>query len=301
MKHEVIPDVPALRVRDGLQLHWRDWLLQSPRGTVLLVHGLGEHVGRYEHVAERLNGWGWSVSGYDHRGHGRSPGQRGGLVRDDDLMHDLAFAIDRVRTRSPRTPLMVLGHSMGGLLVAKLGAGLCEPKETRPAWARSVDGLVLSSPALEAHLSLLDKLLLNSVAKMLPDVSQSNGIRLTHLSRDPQVVAAYKADPFVHDTITGRLARFLVEGGTQVLKHAPNWQIPTLLVYASHERVVNPRGASRFAQTTPSGVVSSLAFPKLAHEIFNEPEKDQVFEVLQGWLEGRLSALANKSPAINAA
>ncbi|HJV95044.1 MAG TPA: alpha/beta fold hydrolase, partial [Albitalea sp.] len=112
----------TLTTADGLALHLRHWPVAGPaRGTVLIVHGLGEHIGRYAHVAERLNGWGWSVVGFDHRGHGRSAGALGRLNRDDDLLRDLALVIDAVRAHATG-PLVLLGHSLGGLVAARFVA-----------------------------------------------------------------------------------------------------------------------------------------------------------------------------------
>ena len=114
---------------DGLALHRRAWPLTAARGTVLIVHGLGEHIGRYAHVAALLNRWGWRVVGHDHRGHGASDGPHGSLTKADDLLRDLALAVDAVRAAHPTEPLLLLGHSMGGAVAARfvaegVGAGV---------------------------------------------------------------------------------------------------------------------------------------------------------------------------------
>ena len=120
---ELRPVLPGQRVtHDGLALHLRQWPVADARGTALIVHGLGEHIGRYAHVAAHLNAWGWSVVGYDQRGHGRSEGPRGRLGADDSLLRDLALVIDAVRA-SHGGPLLLLGHSMGGLVAARFVAG----------------------------------------------------------------------------------------------------------------------------------------------------------------------------------
>jgi len=110
---------PTLTTADGLTLRLRDWPLDGARGSVVIVHGLGEHIGRHAHVAAHLNDWGWRVVGYDQRGHGASEGARGALARDDDLLRDLALVIDAVRAEHTG-PLILLGHSMGGLVAARL-------------------------------------------------------------------------------------------------------------------------------------------------------------------------------------
>src|SRR5512140_2238510 len=135
----------TLITAEGLPLHLHAWPCAAPRGTVLLVHGLGDHGGRYDHVATALNGWGWSVIAHDHRGHGRSGGARGRIDRDDALLTDLALVIDAVRTQHTGR-LVLLGHSMGGLVASRFAAEALRPEPA--AWSREVNALVLSSPAL---------------------------------------------------------------------------------------------------------------------------------------------------------
>ncbi len=135
----------TIQTRDGMALVRRDWPSADARGTIVIVHGLGEHIGRYAHVAARLNANRWSVVGYDQRGHGASPGERGRLAAGDDLLTDLASVVDAVRAEASG-PLVLLGHSLGGLVVARFVAGALE--SPRPPWQRDVDALVLSSPAL---------------------------------------------------------------------------------------------------------------------------------------------------------
>lgn len=285
-----LPDPAPLVTRDGLPLHWRDWPLAAgtpPRGMVLLVHGLGEHIGRYEHVARHLNEWGFAACGYDHRGHGRSPGARGALQMDDDLLHDLSAAIERARRQAGDAPLIVLGHSMGGVVVAHFAAGGMEKPPL--AWWRPIDGIVLSSPALDAGISAAQRVALK-LGQMLPSLPTSNGLKPEWVCRDPAVVAAYVADPLVHDRITPRLAKFIVEAGEPVIDRAAQWTVPTLLIYAGSDRCVAPAGSDRFAAAAPQAVVQSRGFPVMAHEIFNEPEQDEVFEELRAWLDARFPA-----------
>jgi alpha-beta hydrolase superfamily lysophospholipase len=248
---------------------------------VLIVHGLGEHVGRYAHVAAHLDARGWNVVGYDHRGHGRSGGAKGRLAQDDDLLRDLALVIDSVRATQPGT-LVVLGHSLGGLIAARFVA---EGLAAAPApWWRRVDALVLSSPAIDPGMSRAQKLLLAVTAPLVPDLAVNNGLKPAWISRDPAVVQAYRDDPLVHDRVTPRLVRFLVDGGRRVLERAPQWAVPTLLIYAGSDRCVSPHGSAAFAAAAPKQVATVREFPALYHEILNEPERHQVFAVLDAWL-----------------
>ncbi len=276
-----MPTPTTLATHDSLDLQLREWSLEDARGTVLMVHGLGEHIGRYAHVATQLMRCGRRVVGYDRRGHGASGGARGGLNHADDLLHDLAGVIDTVRERHPG-PLVLLGHSLGGLVAARMVSGGLEVPQ--PAWHRRVDALVLSSPALDPGMSRAQKRLLAVLGLLAPSFVLGNGLKSEWLSHDAAVVKAYVDDPQVHDRITPRLARFIVDAGEAVLGHAARWRVPTLLLYAGADRCVAPRGSAAFAAASPRGIVTAQVFAALHHEIFNEPEQVEVFAALTRWL-----------------
>lgn len=267
---------------DGLQLHLRHWpaTAAAARGQLLIVHGLGEHIERYAHVATALNAQGWDVHGWDHRGHGRSQGRRGDIPDSDAILRDTARVVDAVR--QPGRRFVLIGHSMGGLVAARFAA---EALAAQPAaWSRPLDALVLSSPALDAGLSGLQKLLLAVAGALAPGLAVGNGLKPEWICRDPAVVQAYTSDPLVHDRITARLTRFIVDGGGAAIAAAPRWTLPTLLMWAGADRCVAPRGSETFAAAAPKGVVTSKPWPGFAHEIFNEPEKAEVIATLVGWL-----------------
>jgi len=282
----------TVRTRDGLALVRRDWPSADARGTIVIVHGLGEHIGRYAHVAARLNACGWSVVGYDQRGHGQSPGGRGRLAAGDDLPFDLAAVVDVVRAEAGGA-LVLLGHSLGGLVVSRFVAGALESPP--PAWQRQVDGLVLSSPALDIGMTTAKRALLATLETLAPNLGIGNGLDVDAISRDAAVLAEYRADPLVHDRIAPRLVRFLADAGPAVLALAPRWQVRTLLLYAGSDRCVVPAGSAAFAAAAPASVVSTRAFPALFHEIFNEPEHDEVLTVLTSWLD-TLAVPLTRSP-----
>ena len=267
--------------RDGRHLAVQDWRPgrnMPVRALVLIVHGLGEHAGRYERLASTLNGWGYAVRSFDLHGHGESGGVRGSLPSDDCLLEDLAEILDESRAHmAPDLPLVLLGHSLGGLLAARLVA-----LQLRP-----VDALVLSSPALDPGLNPLQKLLLAVLPGLVPELRLGNGLQPRYLSHDPQVVAAYRADRLVHDRISARLARFIAQAGAATLAQAPHWRVPTLLLYAGLDHLVNASGSRRFAALAPAGVVQSQCFDALYHEIFNEAQAQPVFDALQAWLNQR--------------
>ncbi len=282
----------TIRSRDGLALVRRNWPSADARGTIVIVHGLGEHIGRYAHVAARLNASRWSVVGYDQRGHGASPGERGRIAAGDDLLADLAAVIDDVRAET-RGPLVLLGHSLGGLVAARFVAGALESPP--PAWQRQVDALVLSSPALDIGMTAAKRAMLATLEMLTPNLGLGNGLDATGISRDPAVVAAYRADPLVHDRIAPRLVRFLADAGPVVRARAPRWHVPTLLLYAGSDRLVVPAGSAAFAEAAPPSVVTARPFGSLFHEIFNEPEQDEVLSVLTAWLD-TLAISPSRSP-----
>lgn len=266
---------------DGDNLAVQHWPLpeeQRLRGVVLLVHGLGEHAGRYEHVARRLNEWGFEVRGYDHYGHGESGGPRGGVTSDERLVDDLGEMVEASRTRTPDgLPLILLGHSLGGLVAARYAA----------AHPNCVDALVLSSPALGTRVRGFQRFLLRTLPHVAPNLRVANGLKTRWLSHDPEVERAYRADPLVHDRISARLARFITDGGPEVVAQAPAWKVPTLLMYAGADRLVDPAGSRAFAASAPAGVVTTRCFDDLYHEIFNERDAQPVFDCLRGWLDER--------------
>jgi alpha-beta hydrolase superfamily lysophospholipase len=283
----------TIRTRDGLALVRRDWPSADARGTIVIVHGLGEHIGRYGHVAAHLNASRWSVVGYDQRGHGASPGERGRIAAHDDLLADLAALVDDVRAEASG-PLVLLGHSLGGLVVARFVAGALESPP--PPWQRDVDALVLSSPALDIGMTGAKRAVLTTLETLTPNLGIGNGLDATGISRDAAVVAAYRADPLVHDRIAPRLVRFLADAGPVVRGLAPRWRVPTLLLYAGSDRLVVPAGSAAFAAAAPAAIVTARPFASLFHEIFNEPEQNEVLSVLTAWLDTLNLTPTTRSP-----
>ena len=274
-----------LTASDGENIAIHDWPLpdmdsdvwpdQAIKGIAIVVHGLGEHAFRYTHVAQRLNEAGFHVRAYDQYGHGESGGLRGGISSEMRLIDDLADIVDDTRRHMrDGQKLILIGHSMGGLVVASFVR-----QHMRP-----VDGIVLSSPALDPGLSSLQKFLISTLAKLAPDFRVNNGLKVDQLSRDPIVVQAYKSDHFVHRKISARMARFIADEGARCIAAAPQWHTPTLLMYAGLDALVNPQGSRAFASAAPARYVQSRCFEAMYHEIFNDPERAQVFAVMKDWL-----------------
>ena len=268
-----------LKLTPDQQLALRDWPLtdlSGARAQVLIVHGLGEHSGRYEHLAQKLNSWGYAVRSFDLWGHGLSDGERGSMRDEHAMLDDLAAVVDHTRkTMPPGQSLVLLGHSLGGLLAARFVSLRMRP----------IDALVLSSPALDPGLNALQKLLLATLPGIAPNLRVGNGLQVKYLSHDAAVVAAYQADPLVHDRICARLALFIAQAGRAVLVTAPQWNTPTLLLFAGQDKLVSPQGSRDFLKLAPGAMVQSLCFDAMFHEIFTERDASSVFAALQQWLQ----------------
>ena len=268
-------------LRDGLNIALYDWPLpmrHRPRAVILIVHGLGEHAWRYDPLAQHLNEWGFYVRAYDQRGHGESGGHRGVLPYEDALLDDLEEVVDDTRRHVAEPwscPLILLGHSMGGLVSAAFVQRRMAP----------VDALVLSSPALDAGIGGVKKKLIGAMNRWAPNLALSNGLDARRISHDPEVVSAYQKDRLVHDRISARLASFIDANGPEVLSAAATWTVPTLLLYAGDDHLVRPVGSRRFGAKAPRSVVTTQCLDGQYHEIFNELDPSRAYGALKVWLD----------------
>lgn len=269
----------TLAMADGLPLFVRDWPQPQARGAVLFAHGLGEHSGRYEALARWFNARGYAVRGYDQRGHGRTPGPRCTLRHADDLLADLAVVHRDYAATQARAPLL-LGHSMGGLVALR---AVLDGRVTPSA-------LVLSSPALRAHAPLWLRHLAHGLARVWPGLPLPSGLPSTRLSHDPQVAFDGRRDPLRTARVTPRLADFIFRAGAACIDDAPRLAVPTLLLVAGSDRLVDPSGSRAFAAAAkPTGQLVARFFDTLYHELFNEaePGRSQVLQQLDNWLAQR--------------
>jgi alpha-beta hydrolase superfamily lysophospholipase len=264
----------------GHSLLRRTWAPPAPERVLVLVlvHGYAEHSGRYDHVGAWLAARGCGVSGYDHQGHGHSSGPRCHVRRFPDFVDDLEIAVRMARDENPELPLFVVGHSMGGLITA------CYLVERQPA----ITGAVLSGPALSLgegtpRLRLAAARLMSLIA---PRLSVSSGLDANGISRDPEVVRAYLADPLIEGTLTARLAAELFARIERTACQASKVGVPLLLLHGEDDPICPAQGSRDFhaGVTVPGSAIE--IFPKLRHEIFNEPEQQTVFARLLEWVTG---------------
>jgi len=267
---------PVLTMSDGQRLFLRDWPRTQARGAVLIVHGLGEHSGRYQRLALWFHQRGYAVRSYDQRGHGQTPGQRGALRRDDDLLEDLAMVYLDYASGQATAPLL-LGHSMGGLIAAR---AVLDGRIKPPA-------LVLSSPALRSREPAWRRRLAHGLARVAPRLPLRNGLKTGMLSHDAKVVATYRDDPLCTGWVTPRLADFIFRAGASSIADASRLRVPTLLLVAGSDLLVDPAGSRDFSQAAASTrQLTTRFFATLYHELFNEtePGRSQVLMQLSDWL-----------------
>jgi acylglycerol lipase len=264
----------------GLRIHRRTWLPASaPTGVVVIAHGFAEHGGRYARLADRLVAEGLAVVAPDHRGHGRSEGKRTSVVRLNDYIDDLATVIRGARERWASLHLILLGHSMGGLIALGLAV--------RPEPA--IDGLVLSAPAAcPPALSKVQMAVGRALSQIAPNVGVSR-LPLNRISRDPAVVEAYNNDPLVFRTpIRARLGTEMIATMALVDAALPSLRVPLLVMQGTSDGLVDPGCGPHVYERAGSPDKTLKMYDGLWHEIFNEPERDHVIDDLTGWLQSHL-------------
>ncbi len=277
---------------EGRSLFRRAWLPPDPRAVLVVVHGFGEHSGRYETLARFFAQRDFAVHAYDHVGHGQSSGRRGHVDGFHWFHDDLERFVEQVRTAHPGLPLVLLGHSMGGLIVASL-AGLRTP---------DADLVATSGAALAVGKGVSSfKLWLARVLRRIwPTLAIEAGLDVQGLSRDPEVIRAYEADPLVHGKASVAFGASMNEITVQALEAAPNVRQPMLLLHGEDDPLCEPEGSRRFFEALPHASVAGSAlqvYPELRHEIFNEPEQEQVFTDLLDWIDAQLAETEASRPA----
>ncbi len=267
-----------MRAHDGLSLLRRAWRPAEPQRAILLVHGFAEHSDRYDGLGSWLAARDFAVHAYDQRGHGRSEGVRCHVDRFDEFLDDLQIAVDLVRSEHPHLPLSIVGHSMGGLIVS---AFLNERKPDVIAAATS--GAALAVDGVPQWRRKLSRML----RRMAPQRSIASGIDPSGLCRDQSVVQAYIDDPLVHRRMTFSLADELLAAVVRTAGSGAQVQVPLLMLHGEADEICPARGTRAFhAQLRGPGHRLRI-YPQLRHEIFNEPEREQVYEDLAEWLVAR--------------
>ena len=256
-------------------MYWQQWLPEGdPAGVVCLVHGLGEHSGRYGHVAERLTDAGYAVFALDLRGHGNSGGSRGDL-RVPDAVSDIADLVHDAKTQYPDIPSFLYGHSLGALL------SMTYAVRRSP----SLNGVIASAPALDSELrdQKVKFFMANLLGSFAPGVTIPTGLDAQGVSRDPEVVQAYLDDPLVHDKGSLGLAKQTFEAMDQMMART-DFPLPLLIVHGQADRLTVPAASKRFCEQC-SGDVTLVEYDEMFHEPHNEPEQAEVMAEVLTWMK----------------
>ena len=264
----------------GTQTYFQGWIPDAPpKAVVCLVHGLGEHSGRYTHVARYLNEAGYAVLTFDLYGHGQSGGIRGHAPSMDIYLADIDHLLLEASLRYPGKPRFLYGHSLGGILV------LYYTLQRKP----ELNGVVATSPGLRTALEQqkFKLALARGLAKIVPSAGLPSGLSAADLSHDPEVARVYQADPLVHDRVTFGMANNLLDAIAWTFEHAPEFQPPLLLVHGTDDKIAYEQGSQEFARLVPGDCTLKL-WDGLAHETHNEPEKEQVLQYSINWLNSKL-------------
>jgi alpha-beta hydrolase superfamily lysophospholipase len=264
--------------KDGTPLYWQHWEPDGRRrATVCLCHGLGEHVGRYEHVARALTRARISLLGCDLRGHGRSGGPRGHTPSFHQILDDIGSLIERAGQGSP---LFLYGHSLGGTIVVHYGLD-------RPA---SLKGVVATGPWLRLRnpIPAARRMLARVMAGIYPGFTQASGLNVQGLSRDPEVVRKYVQDPLVHDRISAMLGHSLILAGEAALDRGATFQLPVLLMHGEADPLTDPAATRLLFERMASRDKTLRIWPGLLHEIHNEPEQSEVIDLMVDWFASRI-------------
>lgn len=274
---------------DGLSLYYQYWIpADAPRAVIVIAHGAGEHSSRYAALADFFLPHGFAVAAYDHPGHGKSDGDYGHIEAFSQYLEGLSLFHAQVARDFPATPQLLLGHSMGGLISA---AYLLDHPADFIACA-------LSAPAIASELQpgALQIALIRIMSRLVPSLGVMQ-LAAGGISRDPVVVEAYTADPLVHHgKFSARFINEMFNTMGRVQSEASEITLPLLLLHGEADSMTAPAGSQLLYAAVSSEEKRLQLYPGLYHEIFNEPEREQVLADLLAWFEQRLASDRESRP-----
>jgi alpha-beta hydrolase superfamily lysophospholipase len=265
---------------DGTKMHAVRWSPDvPPKMMVCIIHGLGEHSGRYAHMAEYYASFGVEVVSFDLRGHGKSGGQRGHCDDFQQLIRDIDRFLNQVSKVDLDTPCFIYGHSLGATLV--LQYALTHPGKFK--------GVIVSSPMLKPAFEppKWKVILGRKIQSIWPTLSLFNEVDINTLSRDKDVLRKHEEDPLTHDRISARLGTQMLEAGEQLLKDVSPVSFPLLMMHGDDDKLTSYKATTLFS--TGAGDLCTLKiWEGFYHELHHEPKKEEVYNYCLGWMERQL-------------
>jgi alpha-beta hydrolase superfamily lysophospholipase len=272
-----------LKSKDGIDLFVRGWEPENkPKATVALIHGHGEHVGRYEHVAKAMTDAGYVFAGFDLRGHGKSSGIRGHFPSWEAVMQDIRDFFVFLTQRYPDLPQFLYGHSLGGLIVLTYAL----KNKT------GLKGVIATGAGLRSQVH--DQKLKVTIAKALGSIAPTalipSGLDISILSRDPEVIKAYNSDPLTHDRMSLGFGKAGLNATDYAWEHAEEFSLPLLIMHGAADRNTYPHGSADFSKLASKSNkdITLKLWDGMYHEVHNEPEKEQVIQFMIDWLDRHL-------------
>lgn len=262
---------------NDFELFYQAWINESDaKGTLILTHGIGEHSEAYTHFTEKLLPGDWDVYAWDLRGHGRSEGKRGYVKDFTDYSNDLPFFIDLVKKNSSK-PLVLLGHSMGGLVNTRALIDHGDMGLKAAAYSSPLFGISLEVPKFK-------DLLARTIVNIFPTITMHNEINYADLSHDNSITDTYGTDPLRHDKISPALYLGFLDNFEFCTQNANKLRLPILMQQAGTDKIVSQPKAAKMFEAFASEDKQLIVYDKLYHEIYNEIERESVINDLKKWL-----------------
>lgn len=263
----------------GLRIHAVDWRVEQPRAAIGLIHGLGEHARRYDHVAEYFNGTGIAMIGYDRQGFGRSEGRRGHASSYRLYLDGVAELLVQTQRRYAGVPVFLYGQSMGGQLLLQYLI------HRQP----NISGAIVASPHIAEAFKPnplvvgLGKLM----RQIVPTFTLNNQLDVKYLSRDPGVAEAYRQDPLNHQLISSQTGIDLLEQAQYLQHYEGGLPVPTLLLHGDRDGITSHAASKSFARRNPNRL-TWVSLTGQYHELHNEPEREETFRTISEWIDNQL-------------
>lgn len=275
--------------KGGIEIFFQKWIAEKAKAAVILVHGVGEHSGRYENLLKSLAGRRISVFAIDHRGHGKSDGKKGHIDSFMDYVYDLKLFLEFIKEENKGLPVIVFGHSMGGVIATKYAM----------TYPDDLSMLVISSPGYAPAFKVPGwKLAISSFfSSRISTLTFPNGLVVSDLSHDQDTITAYQNDPLVHNKVTARWAVEFMRAGLECLNNAVNIRKPLLVFHGKEDHICDYKSAEQFYNSASSSVKKLFLYEGLYHETMNETpvERDKVLNDVTGWILKNIDALPSSS------